>query len=123
MAQCHFCGAETLLFDAGTPVCVECDDKRQQKKKPRKPDGFSAASSDLQSVLFNRMNVARADYARLSKEADHKSKLAIDAGLNADGTLAWRQAYQAQREASEALKRYQRALQDFADFVSHGREP
>jgi len=32
MAQCVFCGAETVLFDSGIPVCVRCDSEREQKK-------------------------------------------------------------------------------------------
>jgi hypothetical protein len=30
MAQCRFCGAETVLFDRGIPVCVKCDDEREK---------------------------------------------------------------------------------------------
>jgi hypothetical protein len=33
MAQCRFCGAETVLFDSGMPVCVKCDDEREQAKE------------------------------------------------------------------------------------------
>jgi hypothetical protein len=124
MAQCQFCGAETVLFDAGTPICVKCDDERQQKKardpqrvalKPNTP------SSDVLTVLFDRMSAARVEYKRLSQDADNKIKLARGTDFNADGTLAWRQAHDAQREASEALKRYQRALQDYGDYLAGPR--
>jgi hypothetical protein len=30
MAKCAFCGTETELHNAGVPVCVECDRKREQ---------------------------------------------------------------------------------------------
>jgi hypothetical protein len=33
MAQCRFCGAETVLFDNDMPVCVNCDEEREQAKK------------------------------------------------------------------------------------------
>ncbi len=42
MAQCYFCGAETVLLDSGTPICVKCDNEREQKKnlpyRPRNRD-------------------------------------------------------------------------------------
>jgi len=43
MAKCRFCGAETALFHADVPVCLECDAdwerKQQQQDEPRtEPD-------------------------------------------------------------------------------------
>lgn len=35
MARCDFCGAETQLFDAGTPICIPCSDKRYEELKKR----------------------------------------------------------------------------------------
>ena len=50
MAQCVFCGAETVLFDSGTPICVRCDNEREQKKNfpysPRKRDVPQADAHD-----------------------------------------------------------------------------
>jgi len=45
MAKCVFCGAETILFVSGEPVCVECDnklEKRPERKPPatEKPEEF-----------------------------------------------------------------------------------
>ena len=35
MAQCAFCRAETELYDGGdVPICVECSDAREAKRKP-----------------------------------------------------------------------------------------
>ncbi len=30
MAQCSFCGAQTVLYHAEKPICVACDDAREQ---------------------------------------------------------------------------------------------
>jgi hypothetical protein len=68
------------------------------------------------------MRWAREQYVRLSGEADSKTNLAADSGLTADESLPWRQAYHAQAEASEALKLYERALQDLRDYVVNGRK-
>jgi len=31
MAKCNFCGNETELFEAGTPICPACIDQRERK--------------------------------------------------------------------------------------------
>ena len=38
MAQCVECGAETLLYVNGVPICSKCDDKAQKPPPtPAKP--------------------------------------------------------------------------------------
>jgi hypothetical protein len=42
MAQCSECGAETLLYVFGIPLCDKCDDKRSEKDRinaPAEPNG------------------------------------------------------------------------------------
>ncbi len=34
MAQCAYCKTETFLFDRGVPICLECADEREAKRKP-----------------------------------------------------------------------------------------
>jgi len=34
MAKCLYCGADTILHINGIPVCVECDEKRNNSPKP-----------------------------------------------------------------------------------------
>jgi hypothetical protein len=34
MAKCKYCGAETILFVSGAPVCVNCSDLIDAGKKP-----------------------------------------------------------------------------------------
>jgi hypothetical protein len=34
MAKCKYCGAETILFVNGAPVCVNCSDLIDAGKKP-----------------------------------------------------------------------------------------
>ena len=34
MAKCKYCGAETILYVSGTPVCVNCSDLIDAGKKP-----------------------------------------------------------------------------------------
>lgn len=34
MAKCKYCGAETILYVSGSPVCVNCSDLLEAGKKP-----------------------------------------------------------------------------------------
>jgi hypothetical protein len=34
MAECAFCKAATELYESGVPVCINCADKRESKRKP-----------------------------------------------------------------------------------------
>jgi hypothetical protein len=34
MAECAFCKAETELYDGGSPICKNCADARETKRKP-----------------------------------------------------------------------------------------
>jgi len=50
MAKCYRCGAETQLYDGGTPICLECASiqKKPIEKSPstkNKPDEGAAESS------------------------------------------------------------------------------
>jgi len=35
MAKCTLCGAETILFVLGTPLCVKCDDELEREKRKK----------------------------------------------------------------------------------------
>lgn len=34
MAKCQYCGAETILYVSGAPVCVDCSNLLDAGKKP-----------------------------------------------------------------------------------------
>jgi hypothetical protein len=34
MAECVYCGSETLMFINGVPVCIDCADDLRQGRKP-----------------------------------------------------------------------------------------
>jgi hypothetical protein len=40
MAECFYCGAETRLYEQGTPICLECDRRRAlpRLQPEHKPD-------------------------------------------------------------------------------------
>ena len=42
MAKCIYCGAETALHVKGTPVCVSCDAKPKEERKPQQSEGSAA---------------------------------------------------------------------------------
>src|SRR5215472_12196276 len=105
MARFHFSGAETALFDAGTPIGVKCGDGRYQTPSHAEPLKVEL-SRDVESVLFEQMRVYREHYVWFSEDADNRTRLAQDTEVDGDGKLAWRQAHAAQCEALEALERY-----------------
>jgi hypothetical protein len=35
MARCDFCGAETRLYNSGTPVCIQCSDRLHEESMKR----------------------------------------------------------------------------------------
>src|SRR5215471_3674729 len=78
MAKCSVCGAETALFNSGTPICVKCDNILDQKAKQDKSGAVP------ESVLYEQTRIARAEYERLSEWADHQTKLARDITPYAD---------------------------------------
>ena len=34
MAKCVYCGSETELYDGGAPICLNCSEAREVKRKP-----------------------------------------------------------------------------------------
>jgi len=51
MAKCVYCGSETELFDSGTPICVQCSEEREAKRKPPAPTQKTIRATLLQNVL------------------------------------------------------------------------
>ena len=35
MARCNWCGAETLLYENGVPICLKCSDERHEAQRRR----------------------------------------------------------------------------------------
>jgi hypothetical protein len=54
MAKCAVCGAETELYVNGRPLCVTCDDKRdQQKQSMEQAEDREELSPELMLYAWN----------------------------------------------------------------------
>jgi hypothetical protein len=43
--SCDYCGAETIMFEAGVPICIECSYLKEQGKLPMLPHPQSVRRS------------------------------------------------------------------------------
>jgi hypothetical protein len=52
MAKCVSCGKDTILYSSGVPVCVECDqrDEERLKKKPADSARLESDNSTLKKT-------------------------------------------------------------------------
>jgi hypothetical protein len=72
MAKCVRCGAETILFVAGVPLCVDCDSdvEKGQRKTPRQA-ASEPQREDKPVLEFRRLSAlyakSAADYAERVK--------------------------------------------------------
>lgn len=119
-----------MLFDAGTPICVKCDDGRGRAPKRDgssvsgdvlKPKAVDRNRVELEQDWRNRTEIARQRYQRCS---DEHNRIAADVrkGLfeAPDGSEAVRQAHQ--RE-NAALEEYMRTLKRYSDLALRGTVP
>ena len=54
MAACAHCGAETQLFDGGVPICLECSEAQDLKRKP------VISALEIRTILFQELYAATA---------------------------------------------------------------
>ena len=107
MAQCSRCGAETLLFAGGTPICIDCDGARDDDEA-------------LTKILREKVEIAR---LRLDQANEHFKALARDAPptiRQPDGAL---NIHQFGREYRDALKEFEEAMRKLNDFLLRGIVP
>ena len=114
MAGCAFCRSETEFYDGGVPICVNCSDARESKRKP--------PTSEHQLL-----NVLRADL-QLAKERAKAATAAFDAVTSeipsalpkSNGT---QRIHNASREATVARMEMLRAHHRLSDFLNAGIVP
>jgi hypothetical protein len=105
MTRCSECGAETVPFINGTPVCTSCDGKRD--------GGGQAAAPSFPHLpeAVHRLEVARNEY-RLALWAQREA-LALRHSLdqnNCDGSVA---LHNANLQLEKAAASYDEALRQF----------
>jgi hypothetical protein len=64
MAQCAYCETETFMFDRGVPLCIQCAEKRDSKRKP------PAKAQDIRTILFQDLLRTAACSSEAASEFD-----------------------------------------------------
>lgn len=101
MAQCSLCGADTVLFENGTPVCAKCWDKRQREERI--------------ALWRSRTADAKIRYNSAQKRVKEcKAELGSHAIPSADGNFAYQQAL---REENHTRAEYMHLLNICADLL------
>jgi hypothetical protein len=49
MTKCVFCGTETVLHVNGVPMCLKCDQQREQKREEAEGEKKKSVQSQTQS--------------------------------------------------------------------------
>jgi hypothetical protein len=114
MAQCVYCKAETELFDNGTPICIECSEARDTKRKP------PATESEIRTPLKDGLVKATAR-ANEACESFNAVMGQFPSGLpHPDGT---QRIHNASRELSTARKEMMTAHNRLNDYLGRGIVP
>jgi hypothetical protein len=114
MARCAYCKAETILYDHGVPICLECSDEREVKHK--------------RLEIERQVNIILIRDVKEATERTHAASDAFEAivadvpsGLpHPDGT---QRIHNASRKLSTARQEMMRAHERLHDFLSHGIIP
>jgi hypothetical protein len=114
MAQCAYCRTETFLHDGGVPICLECADARETKRKP--PE----IGRQIRIILIQDLTAATARAYAASEEFNAVMADVPSALPHPDGT---QRIHNASRELSAARKEMMRAHARLNDYLSHGIIP
>ena len=114
MAECAYCQAVTFLYYGGVPVCINCAEAHEAKRKPPSPDRH-VRTTLLQEFLEATARAHAASEAFSAIMADVPSALP-----HPDGT---QRIHNASRELSAARKEVMKANARLNDFLGQGIIP
>ena len=114
MARCVYCKTETFLYDGGVPICLECADEREAKRKPPEIERH------IQTILIQDLT-QRTERVHVASEAFNAIMADVPSALpHPDGT---QRIHNVSRELSAARKEMMRAQARLHDFLSRGIIP
>jgi hypothetical protein len=112
MVQCSSCKAETDLYDSGVPICIECSNARDAKRKPQ------ATESQIRTTLKDGLVKATA-----------RANVACDSFNAVMGQFPFphpngiQRIHNASRELSNARKEMMTAHNRLNDYLGRGIVP
>ena len=114
MAQCSYCRAETESYDSGVPVCFNCLDEREPRRKP------PASEDEFRYALVQDL----LDATAREKVASEKFNAVIDqfpAGL--PHPVGAQRIHNASHELEATRKGLKKAHSRFSNFLDRGIVP
>ena len=114
MAQCAFCKAETWLYNGGVPICIECSDARDAKRKPAENE------RKVRTALIQGLTEATVR-ANAASEAFTAIMSDIPSGIPHPDSI--QRIHNASHELSTARKDMMKAHSRLHDFLSRGIIP
>jgi hypothetical protein len=114
VAQCAYCKTETFLYDGGVPICLECADEREVKRKPPEIERH------VRTILIQDLTETTAR-AYAASEVFNEIIANVPSELpHPDGT---QRIHNASHELSVARKEMMKAHARLHDFLSRGIIP
>jgi hypothetical protein len=114
MAKCAYCKTETFLYDGGVPICLECADEREAKRKPQEIERH------VRTVLIQDLTKTT-ERAHIASEVFDAIMADVPSALpHPDGT---QRIHNASRDLSVARKEMMKAHARLHDFLSRGVIP
>ena len=114
MAQCAYCKTETFLYHGGVPICLECADEREAKRKPHEIERH------VRTILIQDLTETT-ERAHAASEAFNAIMADVPSALpHPDGA---QRIHNVSRELSAARKEMMTAHARLHDFLNRGVIP
>ena len=114
MAQCAYCETETFMFDRGVPLCIQCAEERDSKRKP------SATAHEIRATLLQDLIGSTARNSEALREFDEVTGQFPSGLPYPDGVQRIKNA---SNKLSVARKEMGTAHNRLSDYLSRGIVP
>ena len=112
MAECAYCKTQTFVYYGDVPVCINCAEAHEAKRKPPSPDRH------VRTTLFEEFVEAT---ARVN--AASEAFIAVMGDVSSEVPDGTQRIHNASRELSAARKEVMRAHTRLNDFLGQGIIP
>ena len=113
MAQCTYCKTETDLYDSGVPICFECSDAGETRRKLLEPE------QQIRTTLIENLVAATARRSQATREFNAVISQ-FPSGFKPDSA---QRIQNASHVLATARKEMMRAHNRLNDYLSHGIVP
>ena len=114
MAQCTYCGTDTLMYGGGVPICTKCSDEREGRRKP------PMTEQEIRTTLFQDLLRATACNGEAAREFNEATGQMPSGLQHPDGVQRIKNA---SNKLSVARKEMATAHNRLNDYLSRGIVP